>query len=81
MDEDRRDGDRGDGRSRTGALVGVVLVVVALGAFVLQNTNEVSIDWLVFDADMPLWLLLVIAGALGALLANLGGWLLRRRRN
>jgi uncharacterized integral membrane protein len=81
VDEDRRDDDRGKGKSRTGALVGVVLVVVALGAFVLQNTNEVSIDWLVFDADMPLWLLLVIAGALGALLANLGGWLLRRRRN
>jgi uncharacterized integral membrane protein len=81
VDDERRDGGGRVDRSRIGALVALVAVVIALAAFVLQNTNEVSIDWLFFSADVRLWVLLLITAVLGALLANLGGWLLRRRRN
>jgi ABC-type branched-subunit amino acid transport system permease subunit len=31
------------------------------------------------ELTMPLWLALVIAAILGAVIANLGGWLVRRR--
>ena len=54
--------------------VALVLLVLALLAFVLQNTEDVQFNWL-----MPLWLALVITAVLGALIANLGGWMLRRR--
>ena len=73
----------GDGTDRGFALDGrlVVLVVaaIALLAFVVQNTNDVRFNWLMIEVTMPLWLALVIAAVLGAVVANLGGWMLRRR--
>jgi uncharacterized integral membrane protein len=73
----------GDGSDRgfafNGRLVVLVLAAIALLAFVVQNTNDVQFNWLVIDITMPLWLALVIAAVLGAIVANLGGWMMRRR--
>jgi uncharacterized integral membrane protein len=63
----------------TGAIVVLVAAVVALLAFVVQNTEDVRFNWLMIELTMPLWLALVIAAILGAVIANLGGWLVRRR--
>lgn len=63
----------------TGAIVVLVAAVVALLAFVVQNTEDVRFNWLMVELTMPLWLALVIAAILGAVIANLGGWLVRRR--
>jgi uncharacterized integral membrane protein len=71
---------RGDRRFGFGALA-LVVVAIALIAFVVQNTDEQQVDWLFLDATLPLWLLLLITAVLGAVLANLGGWLWRRRRD
>ncbi len=52
---------------------------VALGLlllFVLLNTQEVEVDFIVATANVPLVFALVIAGLLGALV----GWLLPRVR-
>ena len=62
-------------------LIGLVLAAIALIAFVIQNTEDATFNWLVIEITMPLWLALVIAAVLGAVIANLGGWLLRRRGN
>ena len=59
--------------------VGLVLAAVALLAFVFQNTAETQFRWLVFEVTMPRWAALVIAAVLGAVIANLGGWMWRRR--
>ena len=59
--------------------VALALLVLALLAFVLQNTEDVQFNWLMIVLTMPLWLALVITAVLGALIANLGGWMLRRR--
>jgi uncharacterized integral membrane protein len=59
--------------------VALVLLVLALLAFVVQNTEDVQFNWLMIELTMPLWLALVITAVLGALIANLGGWMLRRR--
>lgn len=69
-----------DSRLNAG-LIGIVLAVIALGAFVVQNTEDATFNWLMIEITMPLWLALVIAAVLGAVIANLGGWLLRRRDN
>ena len=57
----------------------LALLVLALLAFILQNTEDVQFNWLMIELTMPLWLALVITAVLGALIANLGGWMLRRR--
>ncbi len=70
--------DRGRGVGN-GAIIVLVVAAVALLAFVVQNTEDVRFNWLMIELTMPLWLALVIAAVLGAIIANLGGWLLRRR--
>jgi uncharacterized integral membrane protein len=57
------------------------LIVLALLAFVVQNGRRVKVEWLFWDVEIPLWLLVVLVAVAGAVLARVGGWLLRRRRN
>ena len=71
-----------DGRLGGGGAVRLVLAVVLLAAlalFVGQNTDDVAVDWLVFDLTLPLWLLLVLTAVVGAALGEVAGWALRRR--
>lgn len=70
---------QGRGSGARAGLVGMVLAAAALLAFVFQNTEDAQFNWLMIEVTMPLWLALVIAAVLGALIANLGGWVLRRR--
>ena len=78
----------GEGQGRTqpaqrrelAGLVAVALVALGLLAFVLQNGRHVRVEWLFWDVEIPLWLLVVLVAAAGAVLARLGGWLIRRRR-
>lgn len=80
MADDRSVGQNAD-RSRVSAgLVVTIVLAVALLIFIFQNTGDVKVDWLFLDATAPLWLVLLITAAAGALLAEVGGWLLRRRR-
>jgi uncharacterized integral membrane protein len=62
-----------------GRLIVLVVAALALLAFVVQNTEDVRFNWLMIEVTMPLWLALVIAAVLGAIIANLAGWALRRR--
>ena len=71
-----------DDRLGGGGIARLVLAVVLLGAlalFVGQNTDDVAVDWLVFDLTLPLWLLLVLTAVVGAALGEVAGWALRRR--
>ncbi len=72
------DGAR-DSRLNLG-VIGLVLAAIALLAFVVQNTEDATFNWLMIEITMPLWLALAIAAVLGAVIANLGAWLVRRRR-
>lgn len=73
-------GEGGTGGSKLNAgVIGLVLAAAALLAFVVQNTEDATFNWLMIEITMPLWLALVIAAVLGAVIANLGGWMLRRR--
>lgn len=62
-----------------GVVVGIVLVVAVLLA-VVQNDDDVRVEWLTVDVDAPLWLLLLIALAVGALLSAVGRSLAHRAR-
>jgi uncharacterized integral membrane protein len=49
-------------------LVVAVVVAVLLVIFILQNTQRVSIRFLIFSFSSPLWLILVLVAVLAALL-------------
>lgn len=64
----------------SGRLVVTGIVILALVLFVGQNTKSVDIQWLFFEGDAPLWLMLVLAALAGAVI----GWgvsITLRRRN
>lgn len=56
------------------------IVAVGLAAFVVQNTDSTPVRWLVFDGSAPLWMVILAAAVAGAVLSELGGWVLRRRK-
>lgn len=70
MDHDdvRTDGKQ-EGSRASARLIITGVVIVALLLFVGQNTDNVSVNWLVFSGDAPLWLMLVLAAAAGAVIA------------
>ena len=68
----------GRGFELNGQLIVLIVAAIALLAFVVQNTNDVRFNWLMIEVTMPLWLALVIAAVLGAIVANLAAWVLRR---
>ncbi|MBQ87478.1 MAG: hypothetical protein CL433_01350 [Acidimicrobiaceae bacterium] len=66
------------GRER---LLAVAIVAAALGAFVVQNTDSTPVEWLIFTGIAPLWVVIVLAAVAGAVLSELGGYLIRRRKH
>jgi uncharacterized integral membrane protein len=71
-------GDSGDGRRVSGRLVVVGVIVVALGTFVLQNTDDVKVKWLIFNFTAPLWIILLVTAALALVLGEAVGVLRKR---
>jgi uncharacterized integral membrane protein len=65
----------------TGYLVGMVVLGAALLAFIVQNTNTVSFDWLFWSFEAPLWLVLVITALLSFVIGQFAlMWRRHRRR-
>jgi uncharacterized integral membrane protein len=80
-DEDRRtQAPRGDKTRISPTLVVFLLVVVIAVIFILQNTDKAQIDFLFWSGTVDIWIAIVIALVLGALIDRLGSYFLRRRR-
>jgi uncharacterized integral membrane protein len=61
-------------------VVGAAVVAIALISFIGQNRDDTEVSWLFLDGTWPLWLVIVVAAVLGAVLSEVLGWLIRRRR-
>ncbi len=61
-------------------LVVVAIVAVGLAAFVVQNTTDTPVTWLMFDGSSPLWMVIVVSAVAGAILSEALGWMIRRSR-
>ncbi|MGB5169658.1 MAG: LapA family protein [Acidimicrobiia bacterium] len=61
------------------AIIVAVLVVLILGIFVWQNRDNVEIEFLFLGLSLPLWAIVGIFMALGALLGWVWRWVMRRR--
>ena len=57
------------------------LAAVALIVFIAQNTNDVRVNFLGWDWDLPLFLLLLITIVLSVVCAEIVGWYMGRRRS
>ncbi len=62
-------------------LLAVAIVAAGLVAFIVQNTDSTPVTWLIFTGSAPLWVVIVLAAVAGAILSELGGYLIRRRRH
>lgn len=61
-------------------VITAAVIAVALIAFIGQNRDDTEVSWLFLDGTWPLWLVIVIAAVLGAVLSEVLGWMIRRRR-
>ena len=71
---------RKEKRSQATRLVIGVLVAAGLLAFVVQNSDEVSLHWLFFSFQWPMWLMMLVVIAITLVLAKAVGFLFRRRQ-
>lgn len=69
-------------RTRAGLakFAAAALVAAALVAFVVQNTASTPVRWFFIDRSAPLWLIIVVSAVAGAVLSEILGWIVRRRR-
>jgi len=80
-EQDSRSGATQREKSRVSAGLILWLLVIAIAViFILQNTRHATITFLFWDGDVAIWIAIVIALILGALIDRLGTWYLRRRR-
>lgn len=60
-------------------IVGLVLGA-ALGMLIAQNTRSTKVEWLTFETEQPLWVVLLVTAAAALVIAELVGGARRRRR-
>jgi uncharacterized integral membrane protein len=73
----------GEVEGRAGLSGGAIASLVGVGAlliFILQNTDDVRLDFLFFHFTWPLWLLVIVSALLGALVWFGLGVMRRHRR-
>jgi uncharacterized integral membrane protein len=69
-----------DGRKLGGGAIASLGGLAILAIFMLQNTDDVQVDFLFWDFSCPVWLLALASAALGALVWFGLGVMRRRRR-
>ena len=67
----------------SGLSIGLIItavVAVAAVIFIVQNSDKAAVEFLVFNATVPLSLVIVISMALGAVLGWFVGYMRRRKK-
>lgn len=74
------DGGSDGGRQLGIGAISSITGVAALVIFMIQNTDDVTVSFLVWDITWPVWLMTLITAAFGALIWFGFGVLRRRQR-
>jgi uncharacterized integral membrane protein len=69
----------GDGRRLGGGAIATLGGLGVLGIFMLQNTQDARVEFLVWDFTWPVWAIVLVSAVLGAFVW-LGLGILRRHR-
>lgn len=72
-----------DSSSRTqisAGFIGIAVVAVLLIIFIFQNTQEETVELLLWDVTAPMWLVLLGTAVVSLVLAEVATFLRRRRR-
>lgn len=75
----RQPAPEGGGRAIGGGAIASLGGLGVLVVFMLQNTQDATVEFLVWDFTWPLWLLMLVSAVLGAFVW-LGLGILRRHR-
>ena len=70
---------KGDSRKFGGGAIASLSGLTVLGIFMIQNTDDVTVDFLFWSFTWPVWLLTLVTALVGALVW-LGLGVLRRHR-
>jgi uncharacterized integral membrane protein len=62
-----------------GLLLGTA-TVLAVVSLIAQNGESTRLEWLTFDGEAPLWLLMLVSATLGAVVLALAGVVVRTAR-
>jgi uncharacterized integral membrane protein len=73
-------GSERQGARLGGGAIATIGGVGALGVFTIQNTDDVTVQFLVWEFTWPVWLLVIVAALFGALVWFGLGVLRRHRR-
>jgi uncharacterized integral membrane protein len=65
--------------ARKFAIAGAILLGAAVLAFIIQNSESVTVEFLSFTMEAPLFLVMILSGFAALGLQKLIGWSLRRR--
>lgn len=81
MHQEQADGGGGRGLPLSGGAIGSLIGIALLVVFMVQNTEDARLDFLVWGFTWPLWLLTLVSALVGALVwFGLGVRRRRRRR-
>jgi uncharacterized integral membrane protein len=72
--------EKKEGFAIGGSTIALIVVAAAIVLFVAQNTEDVSVDFLFFNGEWPLWLVVVGVIALTLVAERLALWIWRRTR-
>jgi uncharacterized integral membrane protein len=78
--DDGTSGAEREGARLSGGAIATISGLGALGVFMLQNTDDVKVQFLVWDFTCPVWLLTLTAALIGGFVWFGVGVLRRHRR-
>ncbi len=66
-------------RSLSPEIFGAGLLALVLLIFIIQNSNDVNVHWLVFSKHASVWVVIIVSAVLGYLIGQLFEFGLKRR--
>jgi uncharacterized integral membrane protein len=70
------------GRKVSPELIVALLIAILLVVFIVQNSDDTNVTWIVSDSETPLWVVIIVSAVGGYLIGQLiEAGLKRRRRN
>lgn len=71
---------RSSRRSLSPEIFGAGVLALVLLIFIVQNSNDVNVHWLVFSKRAEVWVVIIVSAVLGYLIGQLIEFSLKRRR-